>query len=267
MKILSTSPLPYATIKYSGWHEFTAKWRQAMAAQQLAGVRPPGAGRPSFLYRGVGCERFSLSPKFDRRIPENVPVQQRYNELIEEFERLVTDRSLLQDEALLYKGYNGRRKRFVIEAVAQHRGVPTRLLDWSHSPYVAAFFAFANSADCKSGNVCIWALDASYARFVFREEDFEVIDKYVPKNYRQLYQQGAFTINDTTRRNTEKLFDQDGPFQHQPQMPILFKHVISKRERDVAMEDLELMRIDYTTLFPDMEGISAYITDYFFPRV
>src|SRR5262249_22999019 len=46
-------------------------------------------------------------------------------------------------------------------AVAQHFGIPTPLLDWSHSPYVAAYFAVANSPLVKNGfvNFCVHALN------------------------------------------------------------------------------------------------------------
>ena len=46
-------------------------------------------------------------------------------------------------------------------ALMRHHGAPTRLLDWSRSPYVAAFFALAEAKDEVSA---IWAVDVSAIR-------------------------------------------------------------------------------------------------------
>lgn len=43
-------------------------------------------------------------------------------------------------------------------ALAQHYGVPTRLLDWTYDPFVAAFFA-SRSSDIVSDDICIWAMN------------------------------------------------------------------------------------------------------------
>lgn len=43
--------------------------------------------------------------------------------------------------------------------LAQHHGVPTRLLDWSEGSHIALFFAVASRSEDDTKDACVWALN------------------------------------------------------------------------------------------------------------
>src|SRR5262245_24247773 len=101
--------------------------------------------RGKYLFRGQGSARWFLDTTYDRWYlgPEELRLEIA-DRLLDQF-IVECEREDLPDRA--------RDDRALMRSLAQHHGLPTRLLDWSQSPYVAAFFAFSGHLIGKRGIV------------------------------------------------------------------------------------------------------------------
>ncbi|QIO25109.1 FRG domain-containing protein [Haloarcula sp. JP-L23] len=69
------------------------------------------------------------------------------------------------------------------KAIAQHHGLPTRLLDWTYSPYVAAYFATRGRQDVDG---LIWAVD------------YRTIHEHAPDEFRELFDDADLSVFDAS---------------------------------------------------------------------
>lgn len=130
--------------------------------------------------------------------------------------------------------------------LAQHHGLPTRLLDWSFSPLVACFFCAKENPE-KDGAVYLYK-----ARDYKREETI---------NIKTLKKPAAFLPSHGSRRITA----QSGAFTLHPDCcyeidePEIKKYIIPKNLKPSFLKTLSKYGINNSTIFPDLDGLCSHI--------
>ena len=208
------------------------------------------AFRPDrYLFRGVGNADWSLSSSFDRRF-SSLGRDQRlrlWAELIQEWRRSCEETGV--QDAVLHDDQK-------LWALGQHNGLPTRLLDWTTSPYVAAFFAFYGwviRLPEEFSHVAIWVLHLENPVWS-REMGVEIVTPPTLENIRLRNQSGKFTLSRTPFVTLEEYVEQSA------EGTALTKAVLPATEAVQALPDLDSMGINNYHLFPDFTGLAERAT-------
>ena len=152
-------------------------------------------------------------------------------------------------------------------ALMQHHGAPTRLIDFTWSPYVAAFFALERTLN----DGVVWAMNPSGVDSS-RAVKPQRMDPRVKGNLSRYYRKGThrFIWMGEPHTMNRRLIAQSGTFavpgvldvpveeilSDRDQENILAKIVLTNAVREIGMRELYRMNITYATLFPDLEGLA-----------
>ncbi len=141
-------------------------------------------------------------------------------------------------------------------ALMQHHGAPTRLLDFTWSPYVAAFFALESGTK----DAAIWAIDPRTLGFIATKDVRGPLAKKrrvlvgEPRlmNQRLTAQSGTFAV--PWRLHTP--VDEQLRRQHRG-VRVIARFILPRTTiRDTALRELYRMNISYATLFPGLDGLA-----------
>ncbi len=153
-------------------------------------------------------------------------------------------------------------------ALGQHYGLDTPLLDWTESPYLGLYFAFAKISNNLAEKRAVYALSrflveeksediaAAHGAIPDRPDIIEIISPLTDDNARLVNQRGLFTRSSPSV-DIEKWVKRH--FAGRKDL-VLLKVTIPEADGDRAdcLRALNLMNVNHLSLFPDLSGATEF---------
>lgn len=215
-----------------------------------------------FAFRGHTESKWRLRTAFHRtgRASLFKFMDQDVNSLHRHLSGLTTHRFRLNDDPLDYAAFLN---------LVQHHGYPTPLLDWTYSPFVAAYFAFR---DVRSKNISsnerfrILVLDVSLWNQLERARvlmpaftHMTILEPLAINNPRAVPQQSISAV--TNIDDLESYIDR---LEKLTAKSFLTAIDMPANERKRAMQDLALMGITAGSMFPGLDGACQQLKERYF---
>ena len=175
-------------------------------------------------------------------------------------------------------------------ALGQHHGLPTRLLDWTYSPYVALHFATQNTFKYDRDGI-VWCIDYTRAHELLPEElraaleqeganvfTTELLAEASPGLYDLEQYGGDFVLFVEPPSFDARIVNQYALFsvisrpdarlhewvdEHEQ---LAFRVVIPARLKWEVRDKLDQANITERVLFPGLDGLASWLKRYFSPR-
>jgi len=196
------------------------------------------------IYRGVPKSSYELIPSVGRLLPT--------------YEKNgLSKKDLLRDERISFNEFYEHsialtdkipRNKWEVLALAQHHGLPTRLLDWTRNVLVALYFAVEKSYDEDS------------AVFAYKG-DTKV---HVPEDNEDPLKHPDFVAY-SPPHISPRITAQAGLFTLHPRPFVAFDHdkitkiVISAKIRKSIKRTLSVYGVHPGSIFPDLEGLTQWL--------
>jgi len=255
-------------IRINSWHEFV---------KIVDHLDVGSAGKPVYAFRGHAAADWVLRPSLLRwlhsaQMTEDKALQLEKGALAE-----------FQTQAHLHISPNMLSNTTDTVSwwyLMQHHGAPTRLLDWTESIYVAAYFAVSEKLDTDGG--IWWVHMDTVHEHMTKQHGYEGFPETEPairafflepggppvvvfltqrsKSSRMVAQRGIFSISRQILCDHGSVLGDAMPQQREKEL--LRKLVIPSRLKDEFAWKLRAMNITAGSLFPGLDGLARSISEY-----
>jgi len=204
----------------------------------------------SWVFRGQPTDK-PLLPKVAREAPGTDGVEKE-KLILREFERRI--------QAF---GHSSCKNDWELLSLAQHFGLPTRMLDWSRSALAALWFACRKANENRKEKSVVWALqlkEADYLDVRAKESPFEISSTkfFEPMHVsnRISAQEGLFSVHKYAP-SAKKFVGIDSNPAYSGR---LVKVTIAPGHCDRVIENLEKCGTHAASMFPDMYGLAEFLS-------
>jgi hypothetical protein len=254
--------MPYVNeVSIKDWAAFEGEANRTLEDFQRR--RAAGNGYQSHpLFRGQSDQRWSLVTTLERFSTKEWSVKSYYKILLSVAPAVASLTSRVWDlgrDLDVDESHHGPPPSYEFMIYLRHHGFPSPLLDWSRSPYVAAFFAFAPrpQPDCEAAAIFAFREHVGHGK-TWSGDGARIIGlgPYTVTHERHYSQQCEYTIC-KKRVGDSYLYCNHEEALHDRVVPqdLLTKYVIPVTERNRFLRKLESMNIHAYSLFRDESSL------------